>query len=176
MRSTTAGLFVMAAGLAAGGCAVSEEQILAPDLAHVARSAAVGAMVTGSGHYWEPIADHWRTFSFTAREMPGGDVKGRFSGGVHGGGRINHWSGRVVCLEVDGNVAWIGAIYEHAPINTGLVGRGFVFKVVDNGEGGLAPPDSISRAMRGGAECTNRPEPGPAFFYEVAGGDVQIHP
>jgi hypothetical protein len=106
--------------------------------------------------------------------MPDGTVRGRFVGAAHQPGGANRWSGALRCLAIDGNTAWIGGIYEHAT-NPALIGNGFVFKVVDNGEGALATPDFTSRAMRGGSDCTLRPEPDPAFWYPVEAGNIQIH-
>jgi hypothetical protein len=33
----------------------------------------------------------------------------------------------------------------------------------------------ISRAMRGGNDCTLRPTPNPEFYYQVEAGNIKIH-
>jgi hypothetical protein len=129
----------------------------------------VSPAVTGSGHY--VTSGGLRTFAFTVRTMSDGSVRGQFSGGNHQ--TRASWSGSLDCLVIDGTTAWIGGVYERSS-NPSLIGSGFAFKAVDHGEGSGAPPDSMSRAMRGGTDCSTRPEPDPAYYYEIF-GNIQIH-
>jgi hypothetical protein len=161
----------------AGACSEKREAITAPDALRVSAGITPPAsgFVTGSGHYMQLVeSPGWRTFSFTVRSMPDGGVSGRFSGGRHQ--PANKWSGRLVCLVIEGNTAWIGGVYEHAT-NPSLVGNEFVFKVKDVGEGKdpASEPDSTSRAMRGSSDCTTKPEP-TMHWYPVEHGNIQIHP
>lgn len=170
-RIALVGLLAVAAGAAATACGSDAGRVLAPDAAFSHAAMPTGSLVTGSGNYIGPNA--LRTFAFTVRVMPDGSVKGRFSGASHAR-PASSWSGPLTCVVVEGNVAWIGGIYEKAT-NPALVGTGFVFKAVDHGEGVAAVPDSMSRAMRGGNDCTLKPEPNPLYFYEIF-GNIQVHP
>ncbi|HEY5546067.1 MAG TPA: hypothetical protein VIK50_08435 [Gemmatimonadaceae bacterium] len=171
MRNSNAVLAVAAiiTGLSSGACGTETERIAGPDVMMARVLSAVTPSVTGSGQY--VLDGMLRTFAFTVRTMPDGSVRGRFSGATHQ--PLISWSGRLDCLVVDGNTAWIGGVYEHAT-NPSLVGVGFAFKAVDNGEGASADPDYMSRAMRGGTDCNTRPEPNPLYFYEIF-GNIQIH-
>jgi hypothetical protein len=165
---------VFLASLAAG-CGSAGESVAGPDLRkEAAVTSPVTLAVTGSGHY-TAAEGQWRTFSFTVRQMPDGTVQGRFAGTAHlPDGGVNHWAGPLTCVVVDGTEAWFGGVYERAT-NPALVGTGFTVKVEDNGEGRRADPDMISRAMRGGSDCTLRPTPNPEFYYQVEAGNIQIH-
>jgi hypothetical protein len=177
-RTTLPWILAGIVGLAAGGCNEERGAITAPDalLVRAVVPPPASGFVTGSGHYTQLVGSPGRrTFSFTVRRMPDGSVQGRFSGGQHQ--PANKWSGRLVCLVIEGNTAWIGGIYEHAT-NPDLVGNSFVFKVKDIGEG-KAPgsePDSTSRAMRGSSDCTTKPDPVAMNWYAVEHGNIQIHP
>jgi hypothetical protein len=177
MRTRTIAPWILASlvGLVEGACSGERDAITAPDalMAVVASAPPAAGSVTGSGHYTQLVGSPgWRTFSFTVRRMPDGSVQGRFSGGQHQ--PTNMWSGRLDCLVIEGNTAWIGGVYEHAT-NPNLVGTGFVFKVRDVGEGHGSEPDTTSRAMRGSNDCTTKPEP-TMHWYAVEEGNIQIHP
>jgi len=162
-----------AAGLVLASCSEDRAVITAPDVFLAAGDAPPAfGFVTGSGHY-TPASGGLRTFSFTVRRMPNGNVTGRFAGVAHL--TTIQWSGRLICLVIDGNTAWIGGVYEHST-NAALIGTGFVFKVKDVGEGHGWDPDTTSRAMRGGSDCTIKPEPAPEFWYPVERGNIQVRP
>lgn len=86
--------------------------------------------------------------------------------------------GRVTCLALDGNAAWLGGVIEQSN-NPSLVPEGtrVRWRVVDNGEGANAARDLVSAfgPAPGGDEfayCAARPSV-PALS-PVAGGNVQV--
>ncbi len=87
---------------------------LAPDSADPAfKSAASGsnataARATGSGHYTFG-GDVWRTFAFNARLKADGTASGNFQLVVHREGqKAGTYHGKVICLSVRDNQAWVG--------------------------------------------------------------------
>lgn len=132
-----------------------------PDDAGVTESA------RGGGHFH--IGPEWRTFAFTAHTRADG-TKGQYQIHNHGTGGKEH--GTVTCLEVRGNVAWVGGI----PTNTNVPGvEGFqrVWQVVDNGEGSDDPADQISLAdLRVDAQtCRMAPD---LLLNNIESGNIQV--
>ena len=167
---------VIAACLGAGIWGCGEPPTAAvQDLATQAVVGPVIASVTGSGHFALPDDGIWRTFSFAAIEGADGSVSGTFHVRTHipgGGAKV---SGRVVCLSIVGNQAWVAGIIERAenPANVGVPAGWWV---IDNGEGAGAAPDRISRQWRGVdavGYCDEKPVSQPLFDIEA--GNVQIH-
>jgi hypothetical protein len=72
-------------------------------------SGAIVRSVTGTGHFTS-AAGFWRTFSYAAREHADGSVSGMFEINLRGVGARAH--GRVTCMGVEGNAAWLGGVIE----------------------------------------------------------------
>jgi hypothetical protein len=144
-------------------------------------SGAIVRSVTGTGHFTS-AAGFWRTFSYAAREHADGSVSGMFEINLRGVGARAH--GRVTCMGVEGNAAWLGGVIEQVvgafPNPAVGVGTPVRWRVVDNGEGANAPADLVSgfNTMAGaspGAElphCATRP----AFpaLSPLEAGNVQV--
>lgn len=133
------------------------------------------ASVTGSGHYTRPNGT-WRTFSFQVRERTDGDVRGTFQLTLHRKPAIKQ-RGRLTCVSVMGNEAWIGGVFEKAD-NPDLVGTGFGFYVRDNGEGRAAPADLVHRFVRGQVPAEwcaeTRDVSGSPFLFPVEAGNIRV--
>jgi hypothetical protein len=107
--------------------------------------------------------------------MPDGTVEGTFEirghrGRRHGGAREH---GRIVCMTILGNRAWLAGIVDHAP-NPGTVGEVIGFRVIDNGEGGAAIPDEEGRQLNipsAGDYCSGQPEHATA---PLEAGNIQV--
>jgi hypothetical protein len=93
-------------------------------------SAGVVQAVQGSAHIEQ--AGELRTFTFSARRFADGTVTGEFQIIARQVDRVTH--GRVTCLTVMGNSAWIGVKIERddSGVSEGAEGR---FRVVDLGAG-----------------------------------------
>jgi hypothetical protein len=104
------------------------------------------ARVTGSGHLWNPGTR--RVFSFSAREHIDGSASGQFTLNIDEPlfGSVNPSNTRlhaeVVCVEVDGNRAWVGGVVTNAS-NPAWIGAETGWAVEDNGQG-RAAVDRIS--------------------------------
>lgn len=160
---------------------------LAPDVGDPALKAsarssnAVAVQATGSGHYTFGD-DVWRTFSFNAKVKANGDVTGSFQLAAHRGGqKAGTYHGKVICLSVRDNQAWVGGYFTKMP-NPDRVGTWLAFRAVDNGEGQGDDPDQISRTGWAGQEpegrdvveahCLNQPE-GQAVT-DIEAGNIQV--
>jgi hypothetical protein len=95
--------------------------------------------VHGGAHI--EIAGELRTFTFSARKTADGAVTGEFQIIARQVDRITH--GRITCMRVLGNAAWLGVVIERddSGVSTGAEGR---FRVVDLGPGGSGPQDLVS--------------------------------
>jgi hypothetical protein len=159
------------------GCESVSESMVVPelDLQTLSSTREVTLSVTGSGHY--TASNGLRTFSFQVRQGIGGVVEGSFQlvGHLH---PINRLHGRLTCLSVLGNEAWIGGVYDQAT-NANLIGTGFGFYVKDNGEGRNMDPDLLRRHVRGQVPeewCSAMPDvSGSEFLYPVEAGNIVIH-
>jgi len=104
-------VLTIVAGCDAGG-ALSDTADL--DAASKNGRGRVEASVTGSGHAWidtQASADPaWRTFTLTAWRYEDGTAAGRFGYNSHPG--ISRVAGRVVCLSVVGEEAFVKVIPE----------------------------------------------------------------
>ena len=129
--------------------------------------------VTGSGSF---TTGAWRTFSFTARRYADGSVDGEWERINHGNERESKSHGKVVCLTIIGNEAWIGTIATSGAFSDPGFNEGGV-RVIDNGQGANSPPDkmSLQRINRetGFAEwfCAATPE---TELYVLEAGNIQI--
>lgn len=101
--------------------------------------AASGDSATGGAHI--TIGGENRTFAFTARERDGLD---RGQAQLQARQTDTRAHIEIDCLRVTGNKAVLGGVVTQT--NDGVVDEGdrVLFTVVDNGEGGNAPPDVIS--------------------------------
>jgi hypothetical protein len=85
-------------------------------------------------------------------------------------------NGRVTCLTVIGNDAWIGGTIESSNDPT-LVGLGAWWHVTDNGEGAGSPPDITTFLGVGSLTatadfCANHPAY--RFPFTIDGGNIQV--
>jgi len=112
-------------------------------------------------------------FSLVAFQWPDGSATGSWTDGPFGGNLI------VDCLEVAGNVAWIGGVDRVNPHEP--EGR-WISRVVDAGRSAKDPPDSLSRRLFAGLDgigdptlCHRRPRGGLlASMTGVPQGQVQV--
>jgi hypothetical protein len=108
------------------------------------------ASATGSGILFRdpgpPVA--FRTLTFTAKKHADESVQGQLELVIHdkgGASSIFKASGKITCLGVDGNRAWIGGEFTHGRWVPPLVEFAeFILLVEDNGEGANAPPDEMT--------------------------------
>jgi hypothetical protein len=97
-----------------------------------------------------------RTFAFFARTNTDGTTTGSYqvdNQGVSG----SREAGRVTCLAVDGDVAWIGGVITHSSL-PGREGTPRLFRVVERGHG--SPPDQASLLIvtaEANVTCQTRP-------------------
>jgi len=153
-----------------------EDRDLALDL-----KSGVTTLVSGHGTINDyPDIGLKRQFSFNAKVMPDGTVKGS--------GVLSYTSGELVssfditCMVVEGNIARLAGIETKNTLNPNYVGQGIFFAVQDNGEGKeeSALPDIITLMYVGlslPADCDvyfNALGYPSAFFIE--GGNIQVMP
>lgn len=161
-----------------GGTDGPTEGLLGPDLEQqtLKRDRAAATAVTGSGHYVN-TRDDWRTFSFHVRQDSDGEVRGGFQMILHRQPPLM-FHGRLTCLSVVGNEAWIGGIYEKSS-NPSLIETGFGIYVQDNGQGAKARPDKLLRNVRGQVPeqwCSEMQDvSGHGQLYEIESGNITIH-
>ena len=106
---------------------------------------------------------------------PDGTVEGTFHLRAHagsaGGAKLH---GRIVCLVVEGNQAWLGGVIEKAG-NSNNVGHAFGWRVVDSGEGANAGPDQIGTRWNPPSPegyCAEMPDTRLTALEE---GNLQVH-
>lgn len=177
IRSVALGL---AMGLILTACDMSVDAVSGPgaSLGLQANGVSASAFVTGSGHFYSQARQGWRTFSINGKVMPDGSVDGTWQLRVHrpggGGAKLR---GRVTCMVIEGNRAWLAGIVEHAA-SSGNVGKAYGFKVVDNGQGQSAVPDQFaSRRFPPSADgyCADKPDDVAHPVNDMEAGNIQIH-
>jgi hypothetical protein len=140
----------------------------------LAAASAAMQRATGSGQL--TIGGEGRTFAFTAVRHADGTVSGEFQ--VFNRQQDIKAHAELTCLSIVGNQAWMGGVITNSSEPT-LEGGETVFRVLDNGEGGNAPPDMISLVQPGlppgsaAAYCAAMP-PFPDLI-PVERGNVQVH-
>lgn len=84
----------------------------------------------------------------------------------------------VECISVRGNEAWLGGRSIYA-MNEDNIGKAFALYLIDNGEGGNAPSDQMTRTLwfrsdvqRMWDHCADMPTD--YDVWPLAGGNVQI--
>jgi hypothetical protein len=135
-------------------------------------AAGVGDTARGSGHFTEPAG--WRTFAFTAREMPDGTDRGnaQLRGPFGDGDIVLHV--RIDCLEVSGTTAVAtGTVHVRklppgAPFNPDGVYA--IFAVQDNGEGTSSAPDRITTLSPATGPCAGSLTP----YNDIEAGNIQV--
>lgn len=112
-------------------------------------------LARGFGEFHVEFGTALRTFAFFARNNRDGTTSGQYQvdNQSAAGSKEN---GRVTCLEVAGNEAWIGGVITHSTI-PGREGTARVFRVVDRGDG--SPPDQASVLIVGDATITCHTRP-----------------
>lgn len=135
--------------------------------------------VTGTGHVTITLndVDHWRNFAYSAVERADGSVSGQFE--FHARQLSVRVHGRVTCLSVVGNTAWLGGVIERivGTFPNPVIGPGTPawWRVVDNGQGANAPPDLISALGTMGDElayCAARPAA--PLFRPLEAGNIRV--
>jgi hypothetical protein len=156
MRKTLLGVLAAAAALVCVGVAACDSAPLAPgdiasgavpDAAMSVADARVIQSVTGNGSVHGA-----RTYTVSVHKLAGGTVTGWFHVRHRGKGGT-HIRVAVDCLHVNGNRAWAGGVIVEAA-NPANIGLRYSFRVIDNGEGGGAPPDEINSQWTG-LDCTS---------------------
>ena len=142
---------------------------------------------TGAGHIAHPsgvVLDDTRIFAFTALEHADGTVTGQAQLNIIGVGFgsenpaiTNYFQAEVVCLTVEGDDAWIGAVIKTSSIPANI-GNEVGWRVRDNGQGNSAEPDGISTTQfptndPGFAQafCDAKPN---RFLNVVEQGNIQV--
>lgn len=93
--------------------------------------AAVGHLVTGSGHVESSAGQ--REFTFHAVEHPDGSVSGSYKIVLPNG---LFFEADVSCVTVDGSTGWVGGVIRDTNAGIVEVGSTSMFYAIDNGEGG----------------------------------------
>lgn len=144
----------------------------------------VDQQVTGNAHFHRvsrAFGEYWHVATFTARRYADGSVHGVYNTRYTGTGE--GFKGTITCFAITGNRAWLG-VEVVRPL--GLPGGHLrAIQVVDNGQGGNAPPDQSTGNVRlsrvpGGFQslqeyCDARPEL-EDFLYDLEAGNIQIRP
>ena len=132
------------------------------------------ASASGAGHFTNPANGVLVRDEFTARSEEDGSVSGQYQ--RIAGAAIIH--GAVTCLVVVGNEARIGGTIDRAAFTPVGIGSDFLFRVIDNGEGG-AVTDQFGKvgfnqpAGAAAAFCETGIDPVPLPLNERE-GDVQV--
>jgi len=159
------------------------------------------ASATGSGMRFRlPEDDYnvaYRTLAFTAKKHSDGTVKGQVQLVIHRNASPNEdraslssfakASGKVTCLSVDGNRAWIGGFFTHGRWIEGPIFdySGFLFYAEDNGEGANALPDVLSGLFNDVPDdvvewwCDDMPDPDDPEnswiqVFDIEAGNIQV--
>jgi hypothetical protein len=137
----------------------------------------------GSGiRFWvpedPPVAD--RTLTFSAKKHFDGSVQGQVELVIHYKGVESFLkaSGKITCLTVDGDEAWIGGYFTHG---RWLDPPWFYFYAKDNGQGANAPPDVLSGLApwepQSNAEawCAEAPaDLWGIFTFDIEAGNIKV--
>jgi hypothetical protein len=151
---TLRALGLMMTGVAvAAGCAVPVESMENGDVITdtAAASSAVVASVSGGGHVMRNLTgeDELTTFSYNATARADGTAHGQYQYNFRAADFRVH--GTVTCASVAGNAGWVGGvidgIFSADPADQSLVGTEIWWRVVDNGEGANAPPDTTTSLL-----------------------------
>jgi hypothetical protein len=142
----------------------------------------ISAAVDGSTHVLLGPA----TFGVTVQQDPltydavrfaDGSVRGRWHYDYYEAGVLTTYSGRVTCLAVKGNRAWVGGPIEHSSDPT-AVGLGAWWQVADLGSGRHpVVPDRTTFAGIGTLGATQQycdGTPDPHFIFDVQSGGVEV--
>jgi hypothetical protein len=149
-----------------------------PSILEVAAENGVVALATGAAHRIRPLPDGelW-VLTFNAKKRADGTVTGYAH--VDRKDLDAAWDIDVTCMSVVGNIAWIAGIIRNARGALPRDGTVSYFYVIDNGEGGDAPPDQASAIRLNDREgqdrefCELRPLALPPTV--IAHGNVQVH-
>jgi hypothetical protein len=161
-------------------CDAAPDRVLAPDRdvsKPVLSNGGATQQVTGHANIFLPNFQAEEKYSNSAIRHADGSVSGEWElkSEQDGGVRLH---GDVICFTIVGNTARLGGFIEKSsePILEGLHA---VWTIVDNGEGGKAPPDLTSDFFLATAEetllhCAVGFNLAP--FLPVLGGNLQVHP
>lgn len=116
--------------------------------------------------------DEW--YAMTAQKDANGEVSGHIN--VRRLDGTTSFTGDVTCLQVQGNMAWIGVHITQSTATSGAFSEGgnFWFRAQDNGEGANAAADLISSLNpNGGSARCNERRTGLPLAWELQ-GNVQV--
>jgi hypothetical protein len=170
--------FALALAFAMFITSCSKEDAVAPDAEQPnteLKAGNNGPSVNGHGTIMWPYngEEIKRQFSFHAKEMKDGSIKGN---GVltYIGGEVNA-KFEIDCMVINGNMATLSGMYtDH--INPANIGANIWFQVYDYGEGANADPDMITPVTFGSAVGDCDAYTGVQTLYEVIGGNIQVNP
>lgn len=158
------------------GCGDRESGIVAPRWEGPALSShASGSSARGHASVTQQPSGELRTFSFTARVMPDGSVKGEYVNHNRQGDAVNH--GEIDCLRLIGanGAVMSGPIRKHT--NPAFEGFRSIVRVEDNGEGNDDPPDRVGMlnlvASTSTLDCQTFT---PQILIPLEGGNIQVTP
>lgn len=131
-----------------------------------------GPAATGAGMLDQ--GGELRTFSFTARVMPDGSVKGM--GNIHNRSQDNHVKFDIDCLDVAGNVATMSGRVTLTTVPE-WADADVWFRAIDHGEGKGDPTDEMTLVgifVAGGPPCGVDDAFVLGTLFELEGGNVQV--
>ncbi|MGH7526794.1 MAG: hypothetical protein ACREMX_08820 [Gemmatimonadales bacterium] len=144
----------------------------------------VVAAISGSAHHTRTVGEvtALTLFRFHAKSRADGTTKGRYFYNFQAAGFSVE--GPVTCISLAGNQAWIGGtvarIDSPDPADQELVGVDMWWRMIDNGHGRHAPPDSttgVGFAFPGStitAESWCQDQPAVLILREVEEGNLKI--
>jgi len=176
--SRKASVLLVVAALA--GCATNSDQSLtAPAQRLDAAGGGVSQSVTGHANMQLPsFGNAVQRFSQSAIRHSDGTVSGEFElkSDQDDGVRLH---GEVTCFTIVGNAARLAGELDQSNAEFAPAGTYVLWTVVDNGEGGKAPPDLTTDFIGGvsaataAAHCNTGFNLGP--FLPVMSGNLQVH-
>lgn len=175
----------LATGLAAALAIVACEPVIAPLADTIPEVPApsfavfnpVVQHVTGSAdfHWIRPSTgeEFWRTSSLTARKHADGSVTGTYEANIHG---LITYEGRITCLTITGNEAWLGLIIEDSS-NPAVIGSERALYVMDNA--GADRSTALPRLSSTGfgtldEYCQATPEMPSSSVYDLEAGNIHV--
>lgn len=134
---------MVASAVLLAGCDTTPASVAGPQEQASFSVAGGAARVTGHANFTFG-GGFFQTTSFSAIELPSGEVSGAMELHVHGPER-DYIRGRTTCVRVQGNEAVLSG-----PVtSSGLGSRYWFLRVRDNGEGSDAPRDQWSDVIYG---------------------------
>ena len=178
VHALVAGLFLSVSGVACAEPEIPTGPEKVATASNVETAAGVVASVRGSGHIKRPDGTS-RIFTLEAARYADGEVRGTYNLEMTGPETPVRVKGDITCLVVIGNSAYVGGDVDRFDANPfPTVPQGVAVEIIDNGEGGDAPPDLLSLAgfyptQQGALDYCAAAAPGPVFATEQGNFQVQ---